>query len=94
MTFDEFANIMAMYPTTPTDKLSSMFGIHEQTIKVMANACGVHKAGRKHNPNKIARATIVTYNARTAEVKMAFASQFRLVRSRKPVKLQLKWEEL
>ncbi len=94
MTFDEFATLMAMYPTTPTEELSKMFGRGEHSIKVMANACGVHKAGRKYNPNKIARATIVTYNARTAEVKMAFASQFRLVRSRKPVKLQLKWEEL
>ena len=94
MTFDEFATIMAMYPTTPTDKLSKMFGIDAHMIKTVANACGVHKAGRKRDQNRIARSTIVTYNARTAEVKMAFASQFRLVRSRKPVKLQLKWEEL
>lgn len=93
MTFDEFATIMAMYPTTPTDKLSSMFGIHEQTIKVMANACGVHKAGRKYKPKTTMR-TVVTYDARTAEVGMIFASHFTLRRSRKPVKLQLKWEEL
>lgn len=93
MTFDDFANIMAMYPKTPTDQLSSMFGIHEQTIKVMANACGVHKAGRKHSPRLTAR-TVVTYDARTAEVNMIFTSQFTLRRSRKPVKLQLKWEEL
>ncbi len=94
MTFDEFATIMAMYPTTPTDKLSMMFGIDAQVIKNVASACGVHKAGRRHDPSRIARSTIVTYNARTAEVKVTIARKFRLVRSRKPVKLQLKWEEL
>ena len=93
MTFDEFATIMAMYPTTPTDQLSSMFGIHEQTIKVMANACGVHKAGRKYKPKTTMR-TVVTYDARTAQVGLSSTSLFTLRRSRKPVKLKLKREEL
>ena len=93
MTFDEFATIMAMYPTTPTEELSKMFGRGEHSIKVMANACGVHKAGRKYKPKTTTR-TVVTYDARTAEVGMIFASHFTLRRSRKPVKLQLKWEEL
>ncbi len=93
MTFDEFATIMAMYPTTPTDKLSSMFGIHEQTIKVMANACGVHKAGRNYKPKMTTR-TVVTYDARTAQVGMSSTSLFKIRRSIKPVKLQLRWEEL
>lgn len=93
MTFDEFATIMAMYPTTPTEELSKMFGRGEHSIKVMANACGVHKAGRKYKPKTTMR-TVVTYDARTAEVGMIFASHFTLRRSRKPVKLQLKWEEL
>lgn len=93
MTFDEFATIMAMYPTTPTEELSKMFGRGEHSIKVIANACGVHKAGRKYKPKTTMR-TVVTYDARTAEVGMIFASHFTLRRSRKPVKLQLKWEEL
>lgn len=93
MTFDEFATIMAMYPTTPTEELSKMFGRGEHSIKVMANACGVHKAGRKYKPKTTMR-TVVTYDARTAQVGMSSTSLFTLRRSRKPVKLQLKWEEL
>ena len=93
MTFDEFATIMAMYPTTPTDKLSKMFGRGEQTIKVMANACGVHKAGRNYKPKMTTR-TVVTYDARTAQVGMISTSLFKIRRSIKPVKLRIKWEEL
>ena len=94
MKYGDFATIMAMYPTTPTKKISEMFGFSPQIIKVMANSCGVHKEGRKRQGLRQPSSCIVTYNALTAEVHFEFQKSFRLIRSRKPVKLRLKWDEL
>jgi hypothetical protein len=94
MKYGDFATIMAMYPTTPTKKISEMFGFSPQIIKVMANSCGVHKEGRKRQKVGRTSSCLVIYNALTAEVHFEFQKSFRLIRSRKPVKLRLKWDEL
>ena len=92
MKYDVFANIMAMYPTTPTKKISKEFGVSERTIKLLANSMGIHKQGRKHSGNR-RQSTVVTYNARTAEVGFVFGP-FEIKHSRKPVKLQVAWKDL
>ena len=94
MKYGDFATIMAMYPTTPTKKISEMFGFSPQIIKVMANSCGVHKEGRKRQKVGRTSSCLVIYNALTAEVHFVFRKGFRITRSRKPVKLRLKWDEL
>ncbi len=94
MKYGDFAMIMAMYPTTPTKEIAEMFGYSPQIIKVIANSCGVHKEGRKHQRLRQPFSCIATYNALTAEVHFVFQKGFRITRSRKPVKLRLKWDEL
>ena len=81
MKYDVFANIMAMYPTTPTKKISKELGVSERTIKLLANSMGIHKEGRKHSGNGC-QSTVVTYNARTAEVGFVFGP-FEIKRSKK-----------
>ena len=66
MKYGDFATIMAMYPTTPTKKISEMFGFSPQIIKVMANSCGVHKEGRKRQKVGRTSSCLVIYNALTA----------------------------
>ena len=92
MKYDVFANIMAMYPTTPTKKISKELGVPERTIKLLANSMGIHKEGRKHSRNG-SQSTVVTYNAITAEVSFVFGP-FEIKHSRKPVKLQVAWKDL
>ena len=92
MKYDVFANIMAMYPTTPTEKISKELGVPVKTIKVLANSMGIYKEGRKHSDNGC-QSTVVTYNARTAEVGFVFGP-FEIKRSKKPVKLQVAWKDL
>jgi hypothetical protein len=92
MKYDVFANIMAMYPTTPTEKISKELGVPVKTIKVLANSMGIYKEGRKHSDN-CCQSTVVTYNARTAEVGFVFGP-FEIKYSKKPVKLQVAWKDL
>ena len=92
MKYDVFANIMAMYPTTPTKKISKEFGVSERIIKVLANSMGIHKEGRKHSGNG-SQSTVVGYNAITAEVGLVVGT-FDSKTSQKPVKLQVAWKDL
>ena len=94
MKFSDFAMIMAMYPTTPTEEIAKMFGVSPRVIHTMANSCHVYKDGRKRKRRIKEIGTILIYNARTAEVHIGFSSNFVVMRSKKPVKLQVKWEEM
>lgn len=86
--------IMALYPTTPTEELAEMFGESVRQIRVMANSCHIYKQGRKRARHSKEIETMLVYNARTAEVHVDTKTRFVIKRSKKPVKLQLKWEEL
>ena len=86
--------IMALYPTTPTEELAEMFGESVRQIRVMANSCHIYKQGRKRARHSKEIETMLVYNARTAEVHVDWKTRFVIRRSKKPVKLQLKWEEL
>ena len=94
MKFSDFAMIMALYPTTPTEELAEMFGESVRQIRVMANSCHIYKQGRKRARHSKEIETMLVYNARTAEVHVDWKTRFVIRRSKKPVKLQLKWEEL
>lgn len=86
--------IMALYPTTPTEELAEMFGESVRQIRVMANSCHIYKQGRKRARHSKEIETMLVYNARTAEVHVDTKTRFVIKRSKKPVKLRLKWEEL
>jgi len=77
MNYDVFANIMAMYPITPTKKIAELFGVEPSTIKQMANAMGVYKLGRKHS-RAPSEANTVVYNARTNEVSLLWGRDCRI----------------
>ena len=92
MKYDVFANIMAMYPTTPTKEIADLFGISSKFIAQLASSMGVYKEGRKHKGR--CKNNVVIYNARTAEVHFQFGDTYKVRISKKPVKLQVKWENL
>ena len=92
MKYDVFANIMAMYPTTPTKKISERFGVSVKVINVLANSMGVYKRGRKHQKKNYS--TLVIYDARTAEVCYQTKNEYIPQYSKKPVKLKVDWKEL
>ena len=92
MKYDVFANILAMYPTTPTKKISERFGVSVKVINVLANSMGVYKKGRKHKRKNYS--TLVIYDARTAEVGIRFKDSYIPQYSKKPVKLKVDWKEL
>ena len=85
---------MAMYPTTPTEVIAEMFGETPRRIRLLANSCHIYKEGRKRAKYSKGAETMLVYNARTAEVNVDLKARFVIRRSKKPVKLQLKWEEL
>ena len=94
MKFSDFAMIMAMYPTTSTEVLAEMFGETSQHIRLLANSCHIYKEGRKRARHSKEIETMLVYNARTAEVHVDTKTRFVIKRSKKPVKLQVTWEEL
>lgn len=92
MKFDDFANIMAMYPTTPTRVISKTLGIPEMAINYLAYAMRLHKVGRK--PKVHTTNYIVYYNALTGEVGCRSRKGFKIRVSKKPIKLKVGWNEL
>ena len=86
MKYDVFAKIMAMYPTTPTRKISEEFGVSPVVIKNFANGMGIYKKGRRHKPN-IRKLTVV-YNAVTGEVCYQNWNTYFPIYSKKPIKLR------
>lgn len=86
MKFDDFANIMAMYPTTPTRKISEEFGVSTVMIKNLANGMGIYKKGRRHKHN--IRKVLVVYNAVTGEVCYQSRNTYIPIYSKKPIKLR------
>jgi hypothetical protein len=93
MGFDEFATIMAMYPTTPTQKIAKEFGYSPIEIKLIANTMGIYKRGRKRT-KRHPLSNLVIYNALNAEVHLQWGRFFEICYSNKPVKLQKEWNEL
>ena len=85
MKYDVFAKIMAMYPTTPTKKISDEFGVSTIVIKNLANGMGIYKKGRRHKQNT--RKLVVIYNAITGEVccQNTYIPHY----SNKPIKLRV-----
>ena len=92
MKFDDFANIMAMYPTTPNRVISDTLGIPLITINYFAYAMGLCKAGRKCK--RPTSNYVVYYNALTGEVNYRSKNDFKISVSKKPVKLKVGWNEL
>jgi hypothetical protein len=94
MRFDDFATIMAMYPTTPTQKIAEEFGYSPHEIKLMATTMGIYKRGRKRAKRHHPISNLVIYNALTAEVYLQWGRFFEIFYSYKPVKLQKGWNDL
>lgn len=88
MQYDVFAKIMAMYPTTPTRKISEEFGVSPVVIKNLANGMGIYKKGRRHKPN--IRKDLVVYNAITGEVCYQSRNSYIPIYSNKPIKLRVR----
>ncbi len=86
MKFDDFANIMAMYPITPTREISQQFGVAEHIITTYAHGMGVYKKGRKHKV--IVPKLLVLYNAVTGEVSYQSKDAYFPKYSNKPIKLK------
>ncbi len=86
MQYDVFAKIMAMYPTTPTRKISEEFGVAEHIINRYAHGMGVYKKGRKHKV--IAPKLLILYNAVTGEVSFQSKDSYFPTYSKKPIKLK------
>ena len=94
MGFDDFATIMAMYPTTPTLKIAEEFGYSPHEINLMASTMGIYKRGRKRANRHHPLSNLVIYNALTAEVHLKWGRFFEICYSNKPVRLQKEWNEL
>ena len=92
MKYDVFANIMAMYPTTPAKKISEMFGVPIPEIHTVANGMGIYKNKRSKDSAK--SKIVIFYNARTGEVNYRNEKDFLILYSKKPVKLKVEWSEL
>ena len=86
MKFDDFANIMAMYPTTPTCDLAEEFKVSPVVIKNLANGMGIYKRGKRHKPS--IRKDLVVYNAITGEVCCQSKDTYFPIYSNKPIKLR------